>query len=287
MAKLIFGCGYLGSRVARLWRAAGDEVFALTRSESKAAELASAGIRPVVSDLLGTSQIALPADITTVLFAVGHDRSDGRSIHDVYVSGLAGAIASLPQSVKRFIYISSTGVYGDIASGEVDELSPCNPTREGGNAVLAAEQTLLASRFANRSIILRLAGLYGPGRIPRSADIIAGRPIDAPSKGWLNLIHVDDAARIVVLAEERTAPPHIYVVSDGHPVQRRDYYVELARLLNAPPPKFVEIPSDSPAAQRAASDKRVNSRRLFDELNPRLAYPDYRAGLAAIVAGNR
>jgi nucleoside-diphosphate-sugar epimerase len=286
MAKLVFGCGYLGSRVARLWRQAGDDVFAVTRSPAKAAELHQAGTRPIVADLLANGELALPQNLQTVLFSIGYDRSTGGSIRDVYVAGLSQAINALPESVGRFIYISSTGVYGDFAGETVDEDSPCDPRREGGKACLAAEQMLLASRLAPQAIILRLAGLYGPGRIPRSADLVAGRPIDAPSQGSLNLIHVDDAANIVILAEQHAQPPRTYVVADGQPVQRGDYYAELARLLHAPPPNFVEHPSLSPATERSASDKRVNPARLMSELQPRLIYPDYRAGLAAIVSGD-
>src|SRR5439155_2367302 len=157
-------------------------------------------------------------------------------------------------------------------------------TREGEKASLAAEQLLHNSPFAPKAIVLRLAGLYGPGRIPRAAEIKAGQPIAAPARGWLNLIHVEDAARIVLLAEERASPPRTYVVSDGVPVQRAEYYAELARLLNAPPPRFAEPLPDSPAAERAASDKRINPRRMFEELRPTLLYPDYRTGLARIVA---
>jgi nucleoside-diphosphate-sugar epimerase len=283
MAKLIFGCGYLGRRVAGLWRAKGATVFAVTRSAARAADLAASGIEPLVADLTMASQLKIPQDVRTVLFAVGFDRSGTASIDDVYVGGLARALESLPETVERFLYISSTGVYGKVTSGEVDETSPCEPTREGGRATLAAEELLRASKFADRAIILRLAGLYGPGRIPRAKDLVAGRPIDAPADGWLNLIHVDDAARIVLLAEDRCQPPRTYVVSDGHPVQRRAYYDELARQLGAPPPRFVEPPVDSPAASRAASNKRVNPQRLFAELSPRLQYPSCREGLAAIV----
>jgi nucleoside-diphosphate-sugar epimerase len=284
MIKLVFGCGYLGLRVARLWQEAGDEVFAVTRSPTKAAELTKAGIRPIVGDLLADQELTLPQDVRCVVFSLGYDRSAGHSIHDVYAGGLKRAIAALPQSIERFIYISSTGVYGDFAGEIVDEDSPCQPAREGGRACLAAEQTLQNSAFAQQAIILRLAGLYGPGRIPRSGDLLAGRPIDAPSNGWLNLIHVDDAASIILLAQQRAQLPRTYVVSDGHPVERGDYYAELARLLHAPPPKFVENATPSPARQRAASDKRISNRRLMAELQPRLLYPDYRAGLAAIVS---
>jgi nucleoside-diphosphate-sugar epimerase len=284
MAKLIFGCGYLGLRVARLWQAAGERVYAVTRTVDRASQLAAEGIQPIVRDLTADSQLPLPQGVRTVLFAIGYDRSGPPSIHDVYVGGLARAIDWLPDSVDRLLYVSSTGVYGQVAGQSVDEDSPCQPTREGGKACLAAEQLLQSSRFASRAIILRLAGLYGPDRIPRSADLIAGRPIDAPASGWLNLIHVADAARIVLLAEKQAAPPRTFVVSDGAPVQRAEYYTELARLLNAPAPHFIEPPADSPAAQRAASDKRIDPARLFAELQPALQYPNYRAGLAAIVA---
>jgi nucleoside-diphosphate-sugar epimerase len=143
---------------------------------------------------------------------------------------------------------------------------------------------LRASPLAERAIILRLAGLYGPGRIPRCKELLAGQPIDAPSTGWLNLIHVEDAARIVVLADQQVQPPKLYVVSDGHPVIRGDYYREQARLIGAPPPRFVEPAGNSPAAARAASDKRVNPRRLLRELSPALLFPSYREGLAQIVS---
>jgi nucleoside-diphosphate-sugar epimerase len=119
------------------------------------------------------------------------------------------------------------------------------------------------------------------------ADLVAGRPIDAPAEGWLNLIHVDDAANIVLLAERRAPAPRTYVVSDGYPVQRRDYYTELARLAGALPPRFIEPPSDSPAAQRAASDKRVDPQRMMKELQPQLRHPDYRCGLSAIVQAEK
>src|SRR5262249_49632115 len=155
---------------------------------------------------------------------------------------------------------SSTGVYGNVMGQTVDETTPCAPIREGGRACLGAEQLLADGRLAHQSVILRLAGIYGPGRIPRAADLAAGRPIDAPASGWLNLIHVEDAAQIVLLAEQRASPPQTFVISDGVPVQRSEYYLELARLLRAPPPKFAELDLTSHAAQRASDNKQINPR---------------------------
>ena len=193
---------------------------------------------------------------------------------------------ALPPSTGKLIYISSTGVYGQSAGERVDEESTCEPTRPGGRAALAAEQVLAAHALGNRAVVLRLAGIYGPERIPLAADISAGRPIAVPAAGHLNLIHVDDAASVVVCAAEHAVPPRMYLVSDGHPVERRVYYEELARLLGSKAPRFAAPPADSPAAERAGADKRLNNARLLAELPLKLTYPTYREGLAALV-GNR
>jgi nucleoside-diphosphate-sugar epimerase len=287
MAKLIFGCGYLGHRVADRWLAAGETVYVVTRSAARAAEFRQQGLRPIVADVArGTGLAQLPV-ADTVLFAVGYDRTAGASIHAVYVDGLANVLAALPPETGRIIYISSTGVYGQTAGERVDETSECHPLREGGRACLAAEIILAAHALGARAITLRLAGLYGPGRIPSRKQLLAGEPLAAPADGYLNLIHVDDAAS-VVLAAERLAPlPRLYVVSDGHPVERRVYYQELARLLGASSPRFAPPAPDSPALARSASDKQIDNARMRGELAVRLAYPSYREGLAAIVAAEQ
>jgi len=278
MAKLIFGCGYLGRRVLELWQAAGEKVYAVTRSPERAAEWSQRGIVPLVADITQPLTITAPTDIDTVLFAVGFDATAGKSIHEVYAGGLARVIAWLPDSIQRFIYISSTGVYGSFDGDWIDEDSPCEPRRDGGKACLVAEQKLAASKFATRSVSLRLAGIYGPDRIPRAKDLLAGQPIDAAPNGYLNLIHVVDAARIVLLAEQRSASSCL-LVADGHPVIRGEYYAELARLLNAPKPQFTPTAGEQAATKRGSADKRVNNQRLLAELAPQFQFPDYRAGL--------
>lgn len=261
-------------------------VRTVTRSPSKAKDLQDQGFEPILADL-NAADFSLPANIwedtRTVVFSVGYDRGSAQSIQEVYARGLARVLEQCSGCIERFLYISSTGVYGQATGEWVDEQTPCQPLREGGKASLAAEEALRGSALAAKGVILRLAGIYGPGRIPRAKDLQAGEPIPAPSDGWLNLIHVEDAAEIVLLAAQRATPPATYVVSDGNPVLRADYYRELARLLAAPPPRFVSPAADSPAAQRAGSDKRINPARLFAELKPQLRYPSYREGLAAIV----
>ena len=284
MAKMVFGCGYLGLRVARNWAAGGEPVYVLTRSQDRAKQFAHEGLRPLVGDLTKPASLPNIPPVETVLFAVGFDRASGHSIHEVYVDGLTSALAALTVQPLQIIYISSTGVYGQDDGSWVDEASPCEPTRAGGRACLAAEELLRGHPLGERAVVLRLAGLYGPGRIPRADALASGAAIEAPSDGFMNLIHVDDAARVVEHVAARQPPENLYLVSDGHPVLRRHYFRELARLLAAPPPRFVQPLAESHAAQRAAADKRISNRRMVEQLAVELAYPTYRAGLAAIVA---
>lgn len=280
--RLIVGAGYLGQRVARRWLDQSDSVHLMTRSVDRADAWRQQGYRAIVADLMRPESLTSLPTAETVLVAVGHDRQSRHSLRDVYVRGLAHLLAALPRDTGRVIYISSTGVYGDADSEWVDEETPCHPQRPGGRACLEAEELLLAHPLGARSIILRLAGLYGPDRLPRRAELLAGNEIPAPASGRLNLIHVEDAASAVLAAATANAIlPRRYVVSDGRPPQRREYLQELARLLGAPPPRFVDPPPDDPQAQRSLADKRIRPDRFFKELGVSLAYPSFREGLQA------
>lgn len=273
-------------QVALRWLAEGGAVWAVTRDAGRCPALAAAGIRPLVADIMAPETLRQLPRADTILFAVGYDRTSGHSIRQLYVAGLRNVLEHLPTASQRFIYVSSTGVYGQSGDVWVDEDSPCEPTREGGRACWQAEQTLLLSPWSLRSVVLRMAGIYGPGRIPRRKELQAGETIDAPSEGYLNLIHVDDAATAVIAAEQQASPPALYCVSDGQPVIRREYFRELTALLHAPEPQFRVPRQGQPAAERASSSKRVSNRRLLAELKLDLRYPSYRAGLAAILRAN-
>jgi nucleoside-diphosphate-sugar epimerase len=290
MNKLIFGCGYLGERVAQRWCAKGDAVGVVTRSRygtQRAERLLKEGLVPIPGDVTRRETLGKFMEIDTVLFAVGFDRTARDLIDDVYAGGMRNVLAALPDRVIRFIYISTTGVYGSAEGDWVDETTPPDPRREGGRASLAAEQTLAEHPLGARSVILRLAGIYGPERVPFLEKLRAGDPIPAPATGYLNLIHVDDAVEVVLEADRvdlLNHGPRIYCVSDGSPVERGEYYSEVARQIGAPPPRFVEPEANSPRALRAESNRRVSNERMLAELRVTLKYPDYRAGLAAILS---
>lgn len=298
--RIIFGCGYLGSRVAKLWQAAGDHSVAFTRRNVRNETAIEAGLFAVQADVTHpetlTALQTLPSlggtPPESLLYAVGFDRSAGPDIHSVYAEGLRNVLAALPASVTRAIYISTTGVYGTAGGGWVNEATPTAPHRDGGKASLSAEEILRAHPLGKRSTILRLAGIYGPGRVPYLDKLKANEPIAAPSAGWLNLIHVDDAARIVVgidrwlTQREASDGPHVFCVSDGVPAVRGEYYAEAARLIGALPPQFTAPPADSPAAARAGADRRVSNAKLrawMAEAGIALQYPSYREGLTQIL----
>ena len=275
--KLIIGCGYLGRRVAAEWLRQGSAVAALTRSPERAAELRDAGIAPLIGDVTRSDSLdALPA-AGTVLYAVGFDRTAGHARRAVSVDGLANVLRMLGPRAERWIHISSTSVYGQTAGEVVDETSPTEPAQENGRICREAEQ--LVRRLVPHSIILRLAGIYGPSRLLRRLhELNSQTPIAGNPEAWLNLIHVDDAVAAVLAAEARGSDGETWLVCDERPIPRRDYYELLARLAAAPPPVFA---SDSETGVEQAVDlnKRCASRRIRSELGLVLRYPTIAQGL--------
>jgi nucleoside-diphosphate-sugar epimerase len=266
--RLIIGCGYLGKRVASRWLAAGDTVYATTRSRAHADQFEAMGLHPLQGDVTDAANgLPTPPTVDTVLWAVGFDRTAPASYEDVHVTGLQRLLDRLPGQ-PRFIFISSTGVWGDGSGGFVNETTPPTPAREAGRALVAAEARLQAHRHGP-GVVLRLAGLYGPDRLPRLADLQAGKPLPADPASWLNLIHIDDAAAVACDVAELSAPRPLYVVSDGSPIRRRDWYEGLARITGNPSPAW-----DPAASQSRGGDKRVDSRLIWTDLGHGPDQPD-------------
>jgi len=269
--RLVAGCGYLGSRLAARWAAAGDAVWGIVRTPRRVADLEAAGVTPIVADVAAAALPGLP-EVDTAVWSVGFDRGAGQSYRDVHVAGFGRLLDAL-SGAPRVIMVGSTGVWGRVEGRLVDETTPAAPDREAGHVLLEAEGVLGTHRLGPGTV-LRLAGIYGPGRLPRVDDLRAGRPLTADPDSWLNLIHVDDAATVLMAVAEHPAPGPLYVVSDGHPVRRRDFYDTLARLTGSPRPLW-----QPPSPEARGGDKRVDPSRLFAEIAPTLDHPD---ALAAI-----
>lgn len=297
MSKLVIGCGYLGRRVAAAWLQAGHNVIALTRSTANAQELSRLGVQPIVGDICESATLPEFPDVETLLFAVGFDRTSGHSQHEVYVDGLKNVLNQVASRCERFIYISSSSVYGQSAGEWVDETSPCEPVQSGGQCCLAAEALVReffpavkpapapvpspqgeGRRERNCANVLRLSGIYGPGRLlSRIESLRAGEPLSGQGEAWLNLIHVDDAVAAVLACERRGQSGETYLISDDSPIRREEYYSQLARLVAAPLPVFAD---DQPAKRGSGGlNKRCSNKKASAELGLTLAYPTITAGL--------
>jgi len=275
--NLIVGCGYLGRRVARCWLESQHPVAALTRGNTTS--LAAQGIHPIVGDVLDRETLRQIPQAATVLYAVGFDRTAGKTMREVYIDGLGNVLDVFPADT-RFIYISSTSVYGQSDGSLVDETSPTVPEGEAGKVVLDAE-TLLRARRPD-AIILRFAGIYGPDRLlRRQSQLRSGEPFPGDPDRWLNLIHVDDGASAILAAEVHGAFGAVYNIVDDEPAPRRAFYSLLAELMGAPPPHYDNRP------EPRANNRRVSNTKAKSALGWLPNYPSYREGLPAAICESK
>ncbi|MEM6689437.1 MAG: SDR family oxidoreductase [Planctomycetota bacterium] len=281
---LVVGAGYLGSRVLQRLNDRGNAVAATSRRRQKLESWASDGIEGFRFDWCDArSYEHLPRDFDDCLIAVAYDRKSRLARHDFMVGGLRRLLSHLNQEC-RITMISTTGVYHQTNGEWVDETSPTHPSRDSARAHLQAECELRAKRPQNHCV-LRMSGLYGPNRLPRANDIRQGKPIASIRSGFLNLIHIDDAASATVAAIERNQRENLYLISDDCPVERHFFYSRIAKLLRLPEPEYKDPKRDSPKAFRSLSDKRVWNRRMKRDLLARLDYPTYVEGLDKILLG--
>jgi nucleoside-diphosphate-sugar epimerase len=279
---LIVGCGFVGTELVRQNLATSQSsefanpIYALTRSAARASELRVAGVLPIIGHWHNLSNLDGLPPVDTILVAVPHREDSGFGVES-HVAGLKNLVQRSP-TFRKLIYLSTTGVYGD-AEDEVDELTPTQATRIGPQIAVAAERWLAAHFQAPQLAIIRLAGIYGPGRIPLAEKIRSGETLQVPQKGWLNLIHVTDIAAMLMRVVQRDMAESLYVFSDGQPVPRVEFYRTLSKLCGVDEPKFA-VPDPNASRSQRAGTKRVNSQRLIAELNLRLQFPSYQEGLA-------
>ncbi len=297
MQKLIIGCGYVGLQVAQKWLEQGHTVSALTRSELHADKFTTLGIKPIIGDITQPESLKNLPQTDTLLYAVGFDRSANRSRHEIYVTGLNHVLSEIKGRTQKIIYLSSTSVYGQSSGEWVDETSECTPQRENGQICLEAEQLfekqgLISAEedlTISRAVILRLAGIYGPGRLlARMEQIKAGEPLLGRPDAYLNLIHVTDIVNTILKFDTDIKLESHYLVSDNCPITRQEYYETLAFILNAPLPQFATEATRqgamksnrSNSTERAAGlNKRCNNRKLRGIPGLELVYPTIKEGL--------
>lgn len=281
MNLLIFGYGYTARYLVADMAPPPGSVRVTTRSAEKAARLAAQGL--VARVFPGTDMTEDLTWATHVLITAGPE--DGR---DPVLAHARDAVKAVADRLVWVGYLSTTGVYGDHQGGWVDEATQLAPTTARGRARVVAEGEWLDLHRQNGLPvhIFRLAGIYGPGRAPfdKVRDGTARRIIK-PGQVF-SRIHVEDIAQVLIASMARPDPGAVYNVCDDDPAPPQDVIAHAATLLDLPlPPEVAFDAADlSPmAASFYAESKRVDNRRLKDDLGVHLRYPDYRAGLPAIL----
>jgi len=286
----VFGLGYSALAFAARLKAKGWRVAGTCRSEDKRQALETQGITAFLFDRdrpLADAQAAL-AGTTHLLSSVPPDGT-GDPVIDHHAADIAALAAGARPGLRWAGYLSTTGVYGDRGGDWVDERSGLHPTSARGAARVAAERAWLdLLRIGVPVHVFRLAGIYGPGR--SALDTVrsgAARRVVKPGQVFCR-IHVADIAAVLEASIAKPNPGAAYNVCDDDPAPPQDVIAYACALLGRTPPP--EIPYEQAASSMSdmarsfyLDSKRVANTRIKTELGVRLAYPDYRAGLKALL----
>ncbi len=285
MRVLIVGCGYVGMALGAALARLGHSVTGVRRSPAAAGLMRAAGIEPVIADVSSPNGLAgLSGEFDHVVHCVA---ASGGGVEDYRCTYYEGTRCLLERFVsrppQRWVYTSSTGVYGQTDGSTVTEDSPTPVTTPTAQVLLETEQLLLevARECGFPAIILRLSGIYGPGRGYWLKQYLSGEArLEGTGERVLNMIHRDDVVNAILSALERGQPGRIYNVTDDEPVTQREMFQWLAAFLNRPLPPTAPVEAAG-ARRRGLTSKRISNQRLRVELGCRLRYPTFREGFAA------
>jgi len=282
---LIIGCGYVGLPLGAELAKLGHEVFGVTRSGGAAAALQARGIRPLAADITRRADLdGLPLPFDWVVNTVSSNKGGVEDYRQIYLDGLRNILQWLEASPpKKFVHTSSTSVYGQTDGSLVKESSPTEPKSELGQILVAAEQLLLEAARAGKipAVILRAAGIYGPGRGHLFLQYLKDQArIPGRGERLVNMIHRDDLAACIVVALKSGRSGEIYNASDDEPVPQIHFFRWLSETLGKNMPPFVREEEAAPR-KRAVTHKKVSNRKMRMELGCALRYPTFRQGYTA------
>lgn len=283
---LIVGCGYVGTRLARQYLDRGEPVTGLVRGEEGSARLAAAGVPSRRLDLAGDDLSELPLAGARV-FHLAPPPSKG--IEDLHTRRLVAAFARAGDP-SRLVYISTTGVYGDCRGAWVDETWPARPAVDRARRRWDAEQTLRRWSLESGSelVILRVAGIYGPDRLPLER-IRRGLPLVRPEESpFSNRIHVDDLVSACIAAMARGASGAVYNACDGSPSTMTDYFLAVADAVGLPRPPLIPMAEalgqiSEGMLSYLGESRRLSNRRLVEDLGVAVRFPTLADGLGDIL----
>ncbi|MCU0785434.1 MAG: SDR family oxidoreductase [Verrucomicrobia bacterium] len=306
MRTMIIGCGYVGLPLGAELVKLGHEVFGLRRSADGDEELKAAGIAPLHADITQPQTLAtLPTDFDWVVNCAASGGGGPDEYRRLYLQGTRNLIewfalgsAGVPPAVgawscegtrrrdagaPRFVYTSSTGVYGQNDGSVVKETSPTEPATETAKVLVETEKVLLAAAREQNfpAVVLRVAGIYGPDRGYLLKQYLKNEArIEGNGGRILNMIHRDDLIGAIIAALKNGRPGEIYNAVDDEPVSQFTFFQWLAGTLGKDMPP--SAPEDAEANRKpGVTNKRVSNRRLKMELGYQFKYPNFRKGYTA------
>jgi nucleoside-diphosphate-sugar epimerase len=285
---LIIGCGDIGVRVARLVRQQGGRVSGLARSAESAERLSSFGIEPVTGNLDDQESLAGLSVTGKSVFYLAPPPGGGP--FDSRMRKFCQAVDAdhLP---KTIIYMSTSGVYGDCGGDWVTEETPINPQTSRAQRRADAENTLLewGKRYGVPVVILRVTGIYGPGRLPL-ARVQQGHPVlNEDESPPTNRIHADDLASVCIKALEKVVDGEIFNVSDGQPGSMTQFFNAVSDLLDLPRLPQIDLAEAKQVMNPMmlsylTETRRMGNQKMVEQLGVTLMYPDLESGLKDVAS---
>lgn len=277
MTAVLAGCGDLGTEVGLRLAATGRRVVGLRRTPE---HLPDAILGQAVD--LSRERPDIPADTELIVIATTADESDADGYRRAYLAAVDHVLDGVEAAgarPSRILFVSSTAVHDESDGGWVDEETPISPPTATAQVVRDAELRLL-ERSAVGTVV-RLGGLYGPGRGRLIEQVRSGHATVPSTPQYTNRIHRDDAAEVLIHLGTRVADPDdVYLGVDDEPVQRREVMEFLAAELEVPGPVV-----DESATSRRGAGKRCRNDRLR-ATGFSFTYPTFREGYRAVLAGH-
>ena len=282
MHVLVAGCGWLGSALARALVARGDRVTGIRRDPARAAALAALGIEPLALDLSSPGAAARLPAVDAIVACQSSAEDSPAAYRAAYLEATRALLeAGARAGARAFVYTGSTGVFGQRDGSQVDETTPPSPASATAEVLVEAERRVLEAPDALGvpARLLRLSGLYGPGRLGLVERVRRGALALGPGDdAFMNFCLLEDAVAFARGALERGAPGAIYHGSDAAPARRREVVTWIAERLGLQPPR---APAGSVAP--GGPSRQIRSQATRRALGVELQARSFRHGLAPLV----
>jgi len=279
---LIVGCGYVGQRLARSLSA--DHIlYGIVRGTTNVRTLRALGIEPIVLDLDAVTHRDLSPTWyrASPIFYFAPPPQNGES--DARIHGFLNALIEQPAGL---IYISTTGVYGDLRGAVADESTSLNPSSPRARRRASAEEItrVWCHEHSVRRVVLRVPAIYGPGRLPLDR-LRSGEPTVIESEApIINRIHVDDLVNACVAVANNANARGVYNISDGNELTMTAYLNRVAMHAQLPAPSQIslehaQLTLKPEMLSYLGESRRISSSRIRSELGIELRYADVDAGI--------